>query len=167
MEEISEKEKRIRAITKLYYSNPKIQEAMIKFAQNREVSPRYFEGFGKRPDVLQYPSDVMGLVQKGATSFHCSEEIWSDVFKLNSEMNREQMDSLRKGWDLLIDIDSPYLDVSKEAAKLVVDCLEMYGIKNYGIKFSGSKGMHIIVSGKAFPEEYSGKKMKDAFPEWP
>lgn len=167
MEEKSEKEKRIRAITKLYYSNPKIQEAMIKFSQNREISPRYFEGFGKRPDVLQYPSDVMGLVQKGATSFHCSEEIWNDVLKLNSEMNREQMDSLRKGWDLLIDIDSPYLDVSKEAAKLVVDCLESYGIKNYGIKFSGNKGMHIIVSGKAFPREYSGKMMANAFPEWP
>ena len=53
---------RIKAITKLYYSNPKIIEAMLKFAQNREVTPRYFEGFGKRPDTLQYASDILELV---------------------------------------------------------------------------------------------------------
>ena len=52
------KEERIRAITKLYYSNPKVQETLVRFSQNREVVPRYFEGFGKRPDTIQYPSDI-------------------------------------------------------------------------------------------------------------
>lgn len=164
---MDEKEKRIRAITKLYYSNPKVQEALVKFAKDREVVPRYFEAFGKRPDILQYPSDVMGAVNKGATSFHGSEELWSDALQLNSEIMREQMSLLRKSWDLLIDIDSRYFDLSREAAKLVIEFLEKYGIENYGIKFSGSKGMHIIVSGKAFPDEYLGQKMKDCFPEWP
>ena len=157
------KEKRIKAITKLYYSNPRIQEALVKFAKDREVVPRYFEAFGKRPDILQYPSDVMGAVKKGATSFHGSEELWSDALQLSSEITQEQMSLLRKGWDLLIDIDSRYFDLSKEAAKLVIEFLEKYGIKNCGIKFSGSKGMHIIVSGKAFPDEYLGQKMKDCF----
>lgn len=166
-EEKSEKEKRVRALTKIYYSNPKIQEALVKFALNREVVPRYFEGFGKRPDMVQYPSDIMGLVNKGATSFHCSEEVWHDPLKISSEMQLNELDEIRKSWDLLIDIDSPYLDVSREAGKLVVELLERYGIKNYGIKFSGSKGFHIIVSGKAFPEEYEGEKMKDSFPKWP
>ena len=46
--EISEKEARVRKITKLYYSNPKIQEIILNFSQNREVVPRYFEGFGRR-----------------------------------------------------------------------------------------------------------------------
>jgi len=167
MEEVSEKEKRIRAITKLYYSNPKIQEILLNFAKNREISPRYFEGFGKRPDIIQYPSDITGLVQKGATSFHCSEEIWNDALQLNSEISKEQMDELRKNWDLLIDIDSPYFDVSKEAAKLIVELLERYGIKNYGIKFSGSKGFHMIISGESFPEEYEGALRKNSFPDWP
>jgi DNA primase catalytic subunit len=158
---------KIRTMTKLYYANPKIQEAMVEFSKNREVSPRYFEGFGKRPDILIYPSDILGLVQRGATSFHCSEEIWNDPMQLSSEITREQMDEIRKSWDLLIDIDSPYLDISKEAAKLVIETLEKYGIKNYGLKFSGNKGFHIIVSGEAFPREYEGKKMKESFPEWP
>ena len=166
-EEKSEKEKRIRAITKLYYSNPKIQEFLVKFGQNREVVPRDFEGFGKRPDGLQYPSDIMGFVNNGATSFHCSEEIWNDPLQINSDMGKDEMNNSRKSWDLLIDIDSPFLDCSKIAAKLIIAALENHGIKNYGIKFSGSKGMHIIVSSRAFPEEFNGIRTKEMFPEWP
>ena len=165
--EISEKEKRVRAITKLYYSNPAVQKTMLEFSSGREVVPRYFEGFGKRPDSLQYASDIMGLVNKGATSFHGSEEIWNDPLALQTEMDADDVKNLRKSWDLLIDVDSPFLDCSKIASELLISALEQHGIKNYGIKFSGSKGMHIIVSGKAFPKEYDGVLMKDSFPEWP
>ena len=163
----SEKEERIRAITRIYYSNPKIQEAMLKFSTNREVVPRYFEGFGKRPDSIQYPSDILELVNRGATSFHASEELWNDPLKINSDMPQRDINELRKSWDLLIDIDSPFLDCSKIAARLIIAALEHHGIKNYGIKFSGSKGFHIIVSGKAFPGELNGLITKDMFPEWP
>src|SRR3989338_8119341 len=137
--EQDEKEKRIRAITRLYYSSPKIQQVLLDFGRNREVVPRYFEGFGKRPDIIQYPSDIISMVNNGATSFHCSEEIWQDPLQLNLELNQEQLNDLRAGWDLLIDIDSPFLDCSKIAAKLIIEALEYHGIKNYGIKFSGSK----------------------------
>jgi hypothetical protein len=165
--EMGGKEERIRAITKAYYANPKVQEALVAFARDREVVPRYFEGFGKRPDTLVYPQDVMGLVNKGATSFHASEEIWRDALQINAEMGPEELDALRKSWDLLIDIDSPFLDCSKIAAKLIIKALEHYGVVHYGIKFSGSKGFHIIVSGKAFPQEYDEKLMREMFPEWP
>ncbi|HLF53752.1 MAG TPA: DNA primase small subunit domain-containing protein [Candidatus Nanoarchaeia archaeon] len=161
-----EKEKRVRAITKLYYSNPKVLEAIAKFSQDREVVPRYFEGFGKRPDKIQYPSDIMGLVNRGATSFHASEELWNEPLSLSSEMTQEEMSNLRKSWDLLIDIDSPFLDCSKIAAKLIIAALEHYGIRHYGLKFSGSKGFHIMVSGKAFPKEYDGVETRIMFPEW-
>ncbi len=164
--EISEKEKRVRAITRLYYSNPKVQQALLEFAKNREVAPRYFESFGKRPDTLQYQSDIMGLVNKGATSFHASEEIWHNPLEINSEMSQVEMQKARKGWDLLIDIDSPFLDYSKIAATLLLDELERQGIKNYGIKFSGSKGFHIIVPNSAFPEFHRGIETKVMFPEW-
>lgn len=163
----SVKEERIRRITKLYYSNPKLQEYMIEFSKNREVVPRYFEGFGKRPDMIQYPSDVIGLVQKGATSFHCSEELWNDPLQLQSSMSPREVADLRKSWDLLIDIDSPYLDFSKIACVLVCNALEDHGVFDYGIKFSGSKGFHIIVSGEAFPDEFEDMIMKESFPQWP
>jgi len=163
---IGEKEQRIRAITRLYYSNPKVIDAMAKFALDREVVPRYFEGFGKRPDKIQYPSDIMGLVNRGATSLHASEELWNEPLSLSSEISKEEMDKLRKSWDLLIDVDSPFLDCSKIATKLIIAALEYHGVENYGLKFSGSKGFHIIVSGKAFPREYDGFETRKMFPEW-
>lgn len=161
------KEARVKKITALYYSNTKVQEAILKFAKDREVVPRYLEAFGKRPDVLIYPSDISGLVKRGATSFHASEEIWHDPLKINSDMKPHEMNELRREWDLVIDIDSEYLDLSSVLALLVIEALERHGVKNYGIKFSGNKGWHILVSGKAFPDEFESVKKNEGFPEWP
>ena len=82
-------------------------------------------------------------------------------------MTRAQLDELRTGWDLLIDIDSKYLDYSKIATELLIEALDFHGIKNLGIKFSGSKGMHIIVPCRAFPEKINNQETKSMFPEWP
>jgi len=161
------KEKRVRSVTHLYYMNQKVQSAILEFAKNREIVPRYFEGFGKRPDILQYISEINSLVRRGATSFHASEELWEDPLQLSSESTLKELRELRKGWDLLIDVDSPYLDCSKIATKLIVEALEFNGVKNYGIKFSGSKGFHIIVSSKAFPKEFDEKETRENFPDWP
>jgi hypothetical protein len=166
VEKKSENEERIRAITKIYYSNPSLQKYIAEFSKDREVVPRYFEGFGKRPDTIMYVSDVMGLVKRGATSFHCSEELWFNALNLSSEITTNEMNTLRKGWDLLIDVDSPFLDCSKKATELIIVALEQHGIKNYGIKFSGNKGFHIIVGSNAFPKEYNGIETKKMFPEW-
>ncbi|MCU0641968.1 MAG: hypothetical protein MUF61_00080 [archaeon] len=160
------KEQRIRAITRLHYSKPNVIEAIAKFSRDREVVPRYFEGFGKRPDQIQYPSDIMGMVNRGATSFHASEELWLDPLKIDSNMTPEELSKIRKSWDLLIDVDSPFLDCSKIATKLIIAALEQHGVKNYGVKFSGSKGFHIIVPGKAFPRIFNGQETKNMFPEW-
>lgn len=161
------KEKRIRSKTKLYYLNKAVQEVLVKFSEGREVVPRYYEGFGKRPDILQYISDVDGLVRKGATSFHASEEIWYNPLSLDSDMQHREMTNLRKGWDLLIDVDSPFLDCSKIATKLLIAALEQHGVKNFGLKFSGSKGFHILVSWKAFGDKLGDIETRTMFPEWP
>lgn len=165
---MGEKEERIKKIVKIYYSNPRVQQALLDFSKDREVVPSYMMGhFGKRPDMLQYPADIMGLVNKGATSFHASEELWKDPLQLSSEISSREMSELRKGWDLLIDVDSKYFDCSKIAAMLLIKALENHKIENYGVKFSGSKGFHIIVGNKAFPEEFNGMLKKEMFPEWP
>jgi len=165
--EISEKEQRIRKVTHLYYSNPKIQKAILNFSKNRETIPRYFEGFGKRPDTLEYPGDVFGLVQKGATSFHVSEELWHDPLRISTSLTPQQFNELREGWDLLLDIDSKYIDYSKILVELIIKLFKFHGAKNFGIKFSGSKGFHIIIPWKAFPKEINEVQTKDMFPEWP
>jgi hypothetical protein len=165
--QISIKEERIRKIALFYYSRQDIRKNILEFSKNRECVPRYFEGFGKRPDGFQYDSDIPEFAKKGATSFHCSEELWSDPLNLSTEMNQEELKNLRIGWDLLIDVDSPYFDYSKIYAEVLVDVLKSNGIRNIGIKFSGSKGFHIIIPCKAFPTEISGKKTSEMFPEWP
>ncbi|MFA5071541.1 MAG: DNA primase small subunit domain-containing protein [Candidatus Pacearchaeota archaeon] len=167
MESSSIKEERIRKITHVYYSRPEIQKAILDFSTNREICPRYFEGFGKRPDSLQYASDIFELVKRGATSFHASEEIWSNPLLIKTGMSEKELNNLRTGWDLLIDIDCKWFDYSKLAAKAVVKVLNDNGIKNVGIKFSGSKGFHIIVPWKAFPKEINGEETKNLFPKIP
>ncbi len=166
-EEISLNEKRIREITMAYYSRPDIRKAIFEFSKNRECIPRYFEGFGKRPDNFQYDADILESVRRGATSFHCSEELWSDPLEISTDMSREELEEIKIGWDLLLDIDSPYLEYSKIYADLLIDALKLHGIENIGVKFSGSKGLHIIVPWKAFPTDIYGQKTKNMFPEWP
>ena len=166
-EKISVNEDRIRKITSVYYSRPEIQKAIFEFSKNREVCPRYFEGFGKRPDVLEYPGDIFEFVKKGATSFHCSEELWEDPLRIQTGMNERQLNELRKGWDLILDIDSKYIDYSKIMAIEIIKILKFNGIKNISVKFSGSKGFHILIPWKAFPKEINGIKTSDKFPEWP
>ena len=162
------KEERIKKITHLYYSRKDIQKAIFQFSANREIAPSYMmEAFGKRPDTFQYPGDIFELVKNGATSFHCSEELWQDTLKIVTGMNEKQLNGLRIGWDLLLDIDSKYLDYSKILAGLIIKVLRFHGVNNFGIKFSGSKGFHIIVPWKAFPKIIHNNKTSDMFPEWP
>lgn len=160
------KEKRIKEIAMIYYSQPEIKKAIYKFAEKREVVPRYYEGFGKRPDCIQFENDVIEQVKKGATSFHCSEELWADPLDINTELSKEEINKIRVGWDLLLDIDSPYLEYSKIYAGLLAEALRFHKIKNFGVKFSGSKGFHIIVPWNAFPKEIYNQSTKDMFPEW-
>lgn len=167
MAEQSVNEERIRKITSLYYSRKDIQDAIFNFSVNREVVPRFFEGFGKRPDSLQYTSDIFEMVKKGATSFHVSQEIWKDPLQISTGMNEAQLNSLRTSWDLLIDIDSKYLDYSRIMAELIIKVLNFHKVKNIGIKFSGSKGFHILIPSKAFPKKIGECLTKDMFPEWP
>lgn len=162
------KQRKINLIASSYYSRKDVQNMIYEFCKNRETIPNFNnEFFGKRPDILDYPEDIMSLVKKGATSFHCSEEIWDDPLKIDTNMNVEQYNQIRTGWDFLIDIDSQYLDYSKLAAEMIIKALRYNGVENFGIKFSGSKGFHLIVPWEAFPEEVYGIKTKDMFPEWP
>ncbi len=167
MVEDSIKKKRIENIRYLYYSKPEVQKAIFEYCKNRETVPRYFEGFGKRPDNLQYIGDIFELVKKGATSFHCSEEIWEDPLRISMDMDEEEFNNLRTGWDLVIDIDCKYFDYAKLAAQAVIETLKRFGIENVGLKFSGNKGFHIVVPWKAFPKEINEIPTERFFPDLP
>lgn len=162
----SHKEDKLKRISPFYYSRPEIQKAIYEFSKNREICPRYFDSFGKRPDSFQYPSDIYEMSKKGATSFNCSEELWSNPLEIKTGMNPEQLNKIRIGWDLLIDIDSKYIDYSKICAKIIIDFLKKHEIKNIGLKFSGSKGFHIIIPWSSLPKKVGSFETKNMFPEW-
>ncbi len=148
-----------------YYSNPEFIDFFLEFSKQREVVPKFFNSFGQRPQVFNYKDDLLSVVRKGATSFHFSVERWINPMALRSDFKRSDLDSLRAGWDLILDIDCPVFEYSKICARLLVDALKFHGIKNPSIKYSGNKGFHIGVSFESFPDKISGRIIKDYFPE--
>lgn len=149
-----------------HYSNKKVQEFMIKSSQGREVAARFNDVFGKRPDMLQFGNDILEMVKKGATSFHFSEEHWTSPLMLTSGMTKTQLDNLRTGWDLILDIDGPF-EFSKITTKLLIDALHFHDVENVTVKFSGNKGFHIAIPFSAFPDKVDNKNIKDMFPDGP
>lgn len=151
-----------------HYKRPEIQQALVDEAGFREIAISYGgTGYGKRPDVLNYPKDVMEMVKQGATSFHCSEELWTNPLQVTTGMKPEELNNLRRGWDLILDIDCPELEYSKIAADLLVQALKHFGIQSVGVKFSGNHGFHIAVPYESFPQSVNGISTKDLFPDGP
>ncbi|MCD6547778.1 MAG: hypothetical protein J7K22_04475 [Nanoarchaeota archaeon] len=150
-----------------FYANPKVREQLLSLARSREVVARYNDKVGSRPDSLIYDNDITQMVKNGATSFHASMERWKNPLLLSQDMKRKEMDELRIGWDLIIDIDCPYLEYSKICADLISQAIEFHGIKNYSIKFSGGSGFHIGVPFESFPKEVNNKETRLLFPDAP
>ena len=150
-----------------FYSRNDIQEEVLRLSKDREVAVRFGDkGFGKRPDILQFKGDIVELVKQGVTSFHFSEERWENPLNLQPGMTRKQLDLLRKGWDLVIDVDGPF-EYSRVLSLLVVDALKFNDVENISIKFSGNKGFHICVPFETFPENIHNIKIKFWFPDGP
>ncbi len=149
-----------------YYSRLEICNELVRTAQTREITVQYgIDKFGKRPDILQFPNDVKSIIRKGATSFHCSEEKWGDPLQLKQESTKRELDNLRTGWDLILDIDCPWFDIATITAKLLLQALDYHNIKSYSIKFSGNKGWHIAIPAKAFPKTIGNKNIILLYPE--
>lgn len=148
-----------------YYKRPDVQKALAEHAANKEVAARFNDKFGKRPDFLKYPADVLEFAKKGATSFHSSEELWSNPLRLEPLMSRKQLDGLRTGWDLVLDVDCKFIEYSKIAADLIVKALRHHNVSHLSVKFSGNKGFHLAVPFEAFPKEINGTDVRLLFPE--
>ena len=152
----------------IYYSKPNIKKELVFSAQDREASAMFGIGkFGKRPEVIQFDSDVIEMVKKGATSFHISEEHWRNPLDLEPGMTKKALDQIRTGWDLVLDIDSPDLNDSKIITHYLIEAIKFHDVENISVKFSGNKGFHIAIPFKAFPSTVDNKKTIDLFPEGP
>ncbi len=150
-----------------YYSRAEIQEAILFSSKNREVGIMFFGKNFRRPDVLNFKADIMEFVKQGATSFHVSEEKWANPLELRSGMSKKQLDDMRVGWDLVLDIDTKIWDCAKLTAEILVEALRFFGVENISCKFSGNKGFHIAVPFEAFPPEVNGVETRLLFPDGP
>jgi DNA-directed RNA polymerase subunit RPC12/RpoP len=156
-----------------YYKRKDVQKLILEYAKDKEIGVRFGDSFGKRPDILVYENDILESAKRGCTSIHCSEETWSNPLNLNANLRRNELDELRSGWDLILDIDCPYWNFSKLTTYVFIKALKDHGINCVTVKFSGGKGFHIAVPFEAFPEriiEVNSKKLVDVknwFPEGP
>ena len=149
-----------------FYSRKDVQQEIAKLAKDREVAVRYGNsGYGKRPDILQYPSDVEELAKQGVTSFHVSEERWKDPMQLKPGMAKRELDDLRSGWDLVLDIDTNFFEFSKAAAALIIEALKFYDVSTVSTKFSGRSGFHIFVPFESFPSMVNDQETRLLFPD--
>jgi hypothetical protein len=155
------------AKTLSFYKRRDVQEELVKQARDKEVAFRFGEVFGKRPEVLAYPQDVLELAKQKMTSLHCSEELWNNPLQLNTALKKEELAELRKGWDLVLDIDCKFFEYSRIAAHYTVKALQDNDVKSITAKFSGNKGFHIAVPFEAFPKSIGGIAITDLFPEAP
>ena len=155
------------SVSLTHYKRQDIQEEIVYNSVDREIAAKFGDSFGKRPDILRNPSDIMELAKQGVTSFHASEELWKNPLQIDTSMKRHELDALRSGWDLIIDIDCTVFDYSKIAADLVIKALKFHKVKSISCKFSGNKGFHIGVPFEAFPEKVKNEETKNMFPEAP
>ncbi len=149
-----------------WYSRGYVQKALLEAAKDREIVSVFGDGrFGKRPEILQYTSDIMQAVKSGTVSFHGSVERWHQPMKLDTGMTKQQQDELRKGWEVLIDMDVPDFDIAKAAARQVINALKDHGVKSHCIKFTGGKSFHIAVPFEAMPKVIDRKKTEVMYPD--
>ncbi|MCD6476873.1 MAG: hypothetical protein J7K26_01750, partial [Candidatus Aenigmarchaeota archaeon] len=129
-----------------YYSNSKIQEKILSFTKNKEVVGSFRDGrFFSRPDTLEYPKDIEERVKNGAVAFHCSVENWKNPMQLSSELSKDQLNKLRIGFDIILDIDAKAkFEHAKLAAIEVYNLLKSIGVSP-GIKFSVDYEEPIII----------------------
>jgi len=144
-----------------YYSRDDVQQAMLKVAKDREVAGVFRNGsFSKRPNTIVFPQDIITMMRQGVTEFHCSLERWSQPMALR----QDNYNDLRKGWDLILDLDCKVFEHGKAAAVVISKALEKHDIKGYSIKFTGGKGFHIGIPWESFPKEVNYNPTAKQFP---
>jgi hypothetical protein len=149
-----------------YYSREDVQRALLEAAKNREVVGVFRnKAFGKRPNMLQYPTDIVQMVREGVVSFHGSVERWSNPMSLRTEMSKVELDGLRIGWDMLFDVDVKDFEMAKVATNQVVEALRDHGIANLSLKFTGGSSFHLCVPFEALPPTINFKPTARQYPE--
>ena len=147
------------AVEKHYYSQEVLQAILAQCGPYREVAVES-NGVFRRNLVLRALSDFDSINLTQPSAFFASVE----QFQQPERLSGEEASSLRTDWDYAIDIDSldgDFREVKDVASLFFRDViLPMFELKTYRMKFSGRKGIHIVIPGDSFflaisPTEYA------------
>ena len=145
-----------------YYSRPEVQAAILELGKGREVVGVYKTGeYSKRPNTVLYSQDILAMVKSGVIEFHSSLERWSNPMLIRPDNHQE----LRRGWDLVLDIDCKDFRHGKAGALVLMRALRDLGVENFSVKFTGGKGWHIGVPWESVPKEVDYKETSKLYPE--
>jgi len=145
-----------------YYSRGDVKDFIFNFSKGREVTGVFRRGeFSQRPNVIQYPDDVLAMVKTGIIEFHGSLEHWSQPMNLRSD----NYNQLRTGWDLILDIDCKLFEHGKIASEAFLWGLKKHDVKNVSIKYTGGTGFHIGVPWESLPKEVDYKPTVKQYPD--
>ncbi|MFT4312042.1 MAG: hypothetical protein ACMXYF_02335 [Candidatus Woesearchaeota archaeon] len=157
-----------KELVQKHYSRKEVLQAIVENSQHKEVVGSFGgKGYAKRPDVIVYKDDIISQVKAGVTSFHASEELWDDPLRISTHLSKQELSQMRKGWDLILDIDCDEFEISKLAAHLIIQALYLYDVQSVSCKFSGNKGFHIAIPFEAFPKTVGDQETRLLFPQAP
>ncbi|MDY6777732.1 MAG: hypothetical protein SVU32_03640 [Candidatus Nanohaloarchaea archaeon] len=162
MELSEEQQQRIKD----YYLQDAVVGQMTETAKHREFAPTYPRGYGSRPDAVNFPEDFKNFVRKGAIAFHGSVELWKNPLLIG----RTDQDTLRQGWDLVIDIDADDgIRYAKQAVRELLNEFKRHGIDPdlVSAKFSGNRGFHLGIKRECFPDSIGGEDIASLYPKLP
>lgn len=128
-----------------YYFRKDILKHLVNISKGREIQVWFGDIRGRRPDSVNFEEDVREFIKKGMTSFHVSEERWNNPLLLRPGMLKRELDELRKGWDMIIDIDCKDFEYSKITAELIIDALKFHDVKNISLKFSVTGDTPVLI----------------------
>ncbi len=154
---------------KAYYMQPGVISKMFEVSKGKEVVPVFgAKKYGKRPSSVPNKGDIDYLIRNGTTSLHGSVELWKNPLALSNDLSKQEMAKLRSGWDMIFDIDcNASFEYARVTALILIDALEMFGIKNWSAKFSGSRGMHVAISHNSFPSTINYMPIAEMYPDLP
>jgi len=143
----------------VYYERPAILESLIQQIQARELA--LLNGWKvTRHLAAETANELFKQIDefKEPCSVHGSIERFADTRSKETE---------RIGWDLVLDIDHDNFEKAKELCLQTCYYLDRFGVTSYRIKFSGSRGFHVIVDGSAFDVDKYSASYLQAYPKLP
>jgi hypothetical protein len=136
-----------------WYEKPSIQDALLSQCSMRELAIRNGTSFIR--NLVARNREELSRLLYGARSVFAGVEKYEDPSK----------PARRIGWDFVVDLDGKDWNETKWiAAQLFRDIiLPQFNIKHYRLKFSGRRGIHVVIPEEAFLFYFRPQDFADAY----